>query len=105
MKREFAMEGLDLNFFSVSSYLGAYLGPWDQLEAWGKSQVEAWAHGVRVLGKISRQHPPVGLRRLGNVVATQVAVPAKYCPGFGTLIGPIEEALREKFIPAIFGGG
>ena len=25
-------------------------------------------------------------------------------PGVGTLIGPIEEALREKFFPALFGG-
>ena len=25
-------------------------------------------------------------------------------PRFGTLMGPIEEALREKFFPALFGG-
>ena len=25
-------------------------------------------------------------------------------PGVGTLMGPIEEALREKFFPALFGG-
>ena len=56
-KRKFAVEGLDLNFVTVSRYLGAYLGPRDQLEAWVKPQVEAWAHGVRVLGKISRGHP------------------------------------------------
>ena len=46
-KREFAVEGLTLNFVSGIRYIGAYLGPRDQLEA--------WAHGVRVLGKISRQ--------------------------------------------------
>ena len=32
-KREFAMEGLDLNFVSGSRYLGAYLGPQKELEA------------------------------------------------------------------------
>ena len=26
-------------------------------------------------------------------------------PGVGTLMGPIEEALIEKFFPALFGGG
>ena len=52
-KREFAIEGLTLNFVSVSRYLGAYLGPQDQLEFWVKPQVEAWVHGVRVVGKIS----------------------------------------------------
>ena len=25
-------------------------------------------------------------------------------PGVGTLMGPIQEALREKFFPALFGG-
>ena len=53
-KREFAAEGLTLNFVSGSQYLGAYLGPQAELEAWVKPQVEAWAHGVKVLAKISR---------------------------------------------------
>ena len=44
-KREFAKEGLCLNFFSGSWYLGAYLGPQAELEVWVKPQVEAWAHG------------------------------------------------------------
>ena len=48
-RREFAAEGLTLNFVSGSRYLGAYLGPQAELEAWVKPQVEAWAHGVKVL--------------------------------------------------------
>ena len=80
-KREFAAEGLVFNFVSGSIYLGAYLVPQAELEAWVKPQVEAWAHGVKVLAKIARRLPSVGcLRRLGNVVATRVAVPAKECP-------------------------
>ena len=35
-KWEFAREGLCLNFVSVSRYLGAYLGPRAELEAWVK---------------------------------------------------------------------
>ena len=52
-KREFPAEGLTLNFVSGSRYLGAYLGPQAELEAWVKPQVEAWAHGVKVFAKIS----------------------------------------------------
>ena len=33
-----------------------------------------------------------------------MAVPVKDCPGVGTLMGPIEEALRKKTFPAIFMG-
>ena len=56
-KREFAKEGLCLNFVSGSRYLGAYLGSHAELEAWVKPQVEAWAHGVKVLAKIAQRHP------------------------------------------------
>ena len=52
-KREFAAEGLVLNFVSGSRYLGPYLGPQEELEVWVKHQVEAWSHGVRVLVKIA----------------------------------------------------
>ena len=52
-KREFAKEGLVLNFVSGSRFVGAYLGPQAELEAWVKSQVEAWGRGVRVLAKIA----------------------------------------------------
>ena len=52
-RRDFAAEGLILNFVSGSRHLGAYLGPQEELEAWVTPQVEAWSHGVGVLGKIS----------------------------------------------------
>ena len=41
VKQVFVMEGLTLNFLSGSRYLGAYLGPQAELEAWVKPQVEA----------------------------------------------------------------
>ena len=64
-KREFAAEGITLNFVSGSKYLGSYLGLQAELEAWVKSQVEAWAHGVRVLAKISQMHPHLAYAGLG----------------------------------------
>ena len=65
MKREFAKEGLVLNYVSGSTYLGAYLGPQAELEAWVKPQAEAWTHGVRVLAKISQRHPQSSYAGLG----------------------------------------
>ena len=64
-KREFSAEGLILNFVSGSWYLGAYLGPHDQLAVSVKPQVGAWSHGVRVLGKISQRHPQLAYSGLG----------------------------------------
>ena len=103
-KQEFAKEGLVLNFVSGSRYLGAYLGPQVELEAWIKPQVEAWAHGVRVLAKISQRHPQSAYSGLGMLLQLEWQYLQRTVPGVGTLMGPIEGALREKFFPALLGG-
>ena len=103
-KREFAAEGLTLNFVSVSRYLGAYLGLQADLEAWVKTQVEAWAHGVTVLANIARRHPQSSYAALGMSLKAEWQYLQRTVPEVGTLMGPIEEALREKLFPSLFGG-
>ena len=105
MKREFAKEGLVMNFVSGSIYLGAYLGPQAELEAWVKPQVEAWAHGVRILLKISERHPKLAYAGLGMLLQSEWQYLQRTVPRVGALMGPIEEALREKVFPLLFGGG
>ena len=103
-KRAFAAEGLVLNFVSGHRYLGAYLGPQADLEAWVKPQVEAWSHGVKVLAKIPRRHPQSAYAGLGMSLQLEWQYLQRTVPGVGTLLGPIEEALREKLFPSLFGG-
>ena len=83
---------LALNFVSGSRYLGAYLGPQEELEAWVKLQVEAWAHGVRILGKISRRHPQSANAGLVMLLQLEWQYLKSTFPGVGTIMGPIEEA-------------
>ena len=66
--------------------------------------MEAWAHGVRVLGKIARWHPQSSYVGLGMPLQLKWQYLQRTVPGVGTLMGPIEEALREKFFPSLFGG-
>ena len=103
-RREFAAEGLELNFFSGSRYLGAYLGPQKDLTAWVKPQLVAWAHGVRVLGKIAQQHPQLSYAGFGMSSQLKWQYLQRTVPRVVTLMGPIEEALRDKLSPALFGG-
>ena len=81
MKREFAKEGLVLNFISGSWYLGSYLGLQKDLEAWVKPQVEAWAYGVRVFGKISQRHPQLSYAGLGMSLQLQWQYLQRTVPG------------------------
>ena len=103
-KREIAIKGLTLNFVSGSHYLGAYLGPQEELEAWVKPQVEAWAQGVRFLGEISQRHSQSSYVGLGMSLQIECQYLQMTVPGVGTLPGPIEEAIREKLFPALFEG-
>ena len=93
-----------MNFFSGSRYLGAYLGTQEELEVWVKPQVEAWAHGVRVLAKKARWHLQLDYSGLGMSLQSEWQYLQRTVPGVGTLMGPIEESLREKFFLSLFGG-
>ena len=84
------MEGLTLNFVSRGRYLGAYLGPQKVLEAWVKPQVEAWDHGVKVLGKISRLHPQSTYAGLLMSVQLKWKYLKINVSGVGTMMGLIE---------------
>ena len=89
---------------SVSRYLGAYLVPQEELAAWVKPQVEAWAHRVRFLDKIAQRHPQSDYSGLGVSLKLEWQYLQRTVPVVGTLIGPIEEALRYKLFPALFRG-
>ena len=69
-----------------------------------KPQVEAWAHGVKVLAKTDRRHPQSAYAGLGMSLQSEWWYLQRNFPGVGTLMGPIEEALREKFFPFLFRG-
>ena len=103
-KQEFGKEGLCLNFVSESRYFAAYLGPQAELGAWVKPQVEAWAHWVRVLAKISQRHPQSAYTGLGMSLQSEWQCLQRTVPRVGTLMVPIEEALREKFSPLLVWG-
>ena len=71
---------------------------------WLKTQVEAWANGVKLLAKIDRRHPQSAYAGLGMSLQSEWQYLQRTVPGVGTLMGPLEEALREKFFPSLFGG-
>ena len=69
-----------------------------------KPQVEAWSHRVRVLGKISRRHPQSDYTVLVMSLQLKWQYLQRTDASFGTLMGTIEEAIREKLFPALFRG-
>ena len=71
---------------------------------WVKPQVEVWSHRVKVIAKVSLRHPQLAYAGLGMSLQSEWQYLQRTVPGVNTLMGPIEEALRENFFPLIFGG-
>ena len=65
--------------------------------------MEAWEHVVRVLGQIFQRHPQSDYAGLGMSLKLKWHYPQSTVIEVGTMMGPIEEALREKFFPTLFG--
>ena len=83
---------------------GAFLRPREELDEWVRPKVEAWAHGVRTLDKIAKQYPQLAYYGLGMSLQIEWQYLQRTVPGVGTMMGPIEDTLREDFFPALFGG-
>ena len=62
---EFEAEGLALKSVGGSHYLGAHMGTREDLDAWVRTQLEAWAQGVCTLVKIYNRHSQSAYARLG----------------------------------------
>ena len=67
-------------------------------------KVEAWSHRVRTLSKIANRYPQFAYTGLGMLLQIGWQYLQRTVPGVGSLMGPIEDALREAFFPALFGG-
>ena len=67
--------------------------------------MDKWSHRVKMLAKIARRHPQSAYSGLGILLQSEWQYLQRTVPGVGTLMGPIEEALREKISPSLFGGG
>ena len=81
--------GLHLNGVDGRQYLGAYLGPREQLEGWVRPKVEAWAHGFFTLDKIAKWYPQSTYSCLFMLFHLERQYLKKTVPGVGSMMGPI----------------
>ena len=77
---EFKQAGLNINYVDGIRYLGSYLGPKEELEAWVQPKVEAWSHGVRTLAKTSKRYTQSVYAGLGMSLQIERQYLKKECP-------------------------
>ena len=69
-----------------------------------RPKVEAWSQGVRNIAKIFQRYPQSAYAGLGMSLQLEWQYLQITVPGFGSLMGPIYDALREAFFPALLEG-
>ena len=80
------------------------MGPRGELEDWVRPKVEAWVHRVRILAKIAKWYTQSAYAGLGMLLQLDWQYLQRTFPGVVSLMGPVEESLREVFLPTLFGG-
>ena len=69
-----------------------------------RPKVEAWTHRVHTLSKIVNWYPQLEYSRLRMSLQIEWQYLQRTVHEFGSLTGPIEDALKEAFFLALFGG-
>ena len=64
--------------------------------------MDAWAYGFCTLVKIAKWNLQSGYAVLGMLLHLELQYLQSTFPGVGTIMVPIEKALRKTFLPAFF---
>ena len=78
-------------------------GAVDPTERWIQPMVTKWVGGVERLAKVAQRYPQAAYAGLVNCLQAEWQYLCRVEPGVGTHLAPVEDALRNKFIPALFG--
>ena len=67
-------------------------------------KVERWTESIATLAGVALKHPQSAYAGMQKSLQQEWAFVQRVTPGVGALFGPVEEVLREVFLPALFRG-
>ena len=84
-------------------YLGAAIGKASFVEEYVKEKVTKWIKDIKELSKYAVDEPQIALSAYTKGVCHRWAFIQRTIPGISSLFAPLEDCLRETFIPSIIG--
>ena len=85
-------------------YVGGFLGPTSKRTAWLTPKIQGWVDGVRALAMVAHRHPQSAYVGLVRSLQSEWQYLQRVTADCADAFAPIEEAIAEDFIPAMFGG-
>ena len=89
--------------FQGDRHLGAVIGNQDFKEKYVKKKIDNWIKDVEQLSVIGQDEPQLALNAYTKALCMRWCFVQRTISNVGHLFQPLEDALREKFIPAIVG--
>ena len=94
--------GLGIRVVTGHRYLGGYIGDGEAEMSWLKANIKGWTESVTILAGVARKHPHSAYAGLQKSLQQEWAFVQRVTLGVGYSFGPVEEALKEILIPALF---
>ena len=83
-------------------YLGGFLGDVLAEKEWLGNKIQGWKDSVAILAGVALKHPQSAYAGLQKSLQQEWDFVQRVTPGVGAAFDPVEEALQEVFVPALF---
>ena len=97
----FVEAGIPVNFCCGKRYVGGFVGSEAMLERWIDPKVKKWVAGIEILARIASRYPQAAYAGLVSSLQAEWQYISRVVPGAERFLGPIENAICTKFIPAL----
>ena len=95
---------LGMRVLTGHRYLGDSLGDAAAEREWLEKKVQGWKESVAILAGVFLKHLQSAYAGLKKSLQQEWYFVKRVTPGVGAAFGPVEEALQEVFVPALFRG-
>ena len=95
---------MGIKLVTGSRYLGGFFGERESEESWLAEKLQGWKESVKTLSRVDRKYLQSAYAGLQKSLQQEWTFLQKVTPDIGDNFGPVEQALRDTLIPALFQG-
>jgi hypothetical protein len=100
---EAALSRFNFTYCEGTRYLGGFVGSKSSREKWLAPKIQRWIRGVTRLSTIAKRYPQTAYAGLTKSLQSEWMYLQRVVPCTAGDFQGIEDALRESFLPALFG--
>ena len=93
----------DFRYVDGHRYLGGFVGTDEARDAWLAPMIDTWVHGVQKLAKVATRFPQTAFAGLSKSLQSEWTYVTRVTREVGPQFQPVEDAIQQQFLPAVFG--